>query len=600
MLTLRRAIGLLTPQERRKGLLVMLLMIVTAILEMLGVASVFPFLGVLADPGAIARNAYLARAHAALGSPSTTAFLFLLGGAAFAMILLAALARTLNLHAINRFTFMRRHTISTRLLAVYLRQPYAFFLDRHSGDLAKGILAEVNQVMSGVFQPAANMIAQGFTLIALAGLLLLVDPWVAGFVALTLGTVYAAIYLALRPLVERIGRARAEAIQTQFEVAGEVLGGIKDIKILGRERSYLDRYSEASRAAGRSLSAAATLSQVPKFGIEAVAFGGIILLALTVLAREGGHPGGAVGQVVPVLGLYTLAGYKLLPAIQTIYRGMLQLRFGAAAVDALHDDMARAAALPRLARAPAAPLPLTRALTLDGVGYSYPGADRPGVSDITLRIPAGQSLGIVGSTGAGKTTLVDLILGLLEPTEGRRLADEVEITPQTLRVWQANVGYVPQSIFLVSGTIAENIALGVPAGEIDRARVETCARMARVHEFITEGLGHGYDTQVGERGVRLSGGQRQRIGIARALYRDPALLVLDEATSALDTATEQEVMAAIGALAGTKTVIMIAHRLSTVARCDRIVVLDKGRIAGTGDHDELMAGNAVFRAISGR
>lgn len=557
-----------------------------ALLEIAGVASIMPFLSVLGNPEVVETNPVLSALYKYFGFSSVSGFLVVLGVAAFVLILFSATFRSITQYAMHRFVEMRRHSIGERLLETYLRQPYDFFLDRHSSDLAKSILSEVDLLVGQVFRPGMQMVAYGVVLVAIVIFLVAINPVVAGAVAVTIGLLYTLIYLIVRGLLSRIGEDRLLANQGRFTAAGEALGGIKDIKLLGREYAYLKRFRGPSIRQARHQATNQTLAQVPRFLIEAVAFGGILAIALILTTfNEAGN--GGLGNVLPMLGLYAFAGYRMLPAAQNVFQGMTQLRFGSAAVDNVYQDLRQRTALAQIQEHASQALIPRESITLQSLSYTYPNATSPALRDINLTIPVGSSIGLVGGTGAGKTTLVDVLLGLLKPTEGHIRVDENVIGPENLRSWQRALGYVPQDIFLTDSSITENIAFGVPAGEIDQEQVVHCARMAHVHDFIMTELPDQYETMVGERGVRLSGGQRQRIGIARALYHDPPVLVLDEATSALDTVTERSVMQAIEELAGAKTIILIAHRLSTVRRCDQVVLLDKGQVLAAGSFDEL-------------
>ncbi|WP_290785745.1 ABC transporter ATP-binding protein [Halomonas sp.] len=588
--TYRKVLALLCRREKRRGALVLGMVIVMAVLETVGVASVMPFLSVLGNPEVVHTNPVLATAYETLGFESTDAFLMALGALAFGLILFSAAFRIITHYVMNRYIEMRRHSIGECLLETYLRQPYSYFLNRHSGDMAKSILSEVDQLILNVFRPGIIAVAYTVVAVALVLLLVVIEPLLALTVAAVIGGLYALIYGVVRGLLGRIGRDRANANQERFATAGEALGGIKPIKLLGREHAYLSRFRPASVRFSRHQATNQTLGEVPKFLIEAIAVGGVLALAIFLMATRDG-----VGDMLPVLGLYAFAGYKLLPAVQHIYNGLTKLRFGTAAVDDIHDDLKTRIALAEIHREAPQALSPRREIRLNLIHYTYPGAQAPALADIDLTIPVGHSIGLVGGTGAGKTTLVDLILGLLRPTQGQLEVDGQPITDANLRGWQQALGYVPQEIFLTDATVAENIALGIPPEQIDLAAVERSARMAQVHDFIVNDLLQGYDTPVGERGVRLSGGQRQRLGIARALYGDPEVLVFDEATSALDNATEAAVMEAIEALSQQKTVILIAHRLSTVRHCDQVVRLEKGVVAARGTFQDLESREPSFQ-----
>ena len=574
--TYRKVMALLSRREKRRGALVLGMIIIMAMLETASVASVMPFLSVLGDPGMVESNPVLANIYDSLEFQSVDAFLFALGAVAFGLVLFSALFRILTHYVMNRFIEMRRHSISKRLLETYLRQPYEFFLDRHSGDMSKSILSEVDQLVMNVFRPGMMMVAYSVALVAIVTLLLIIDPLITFVVAVVVGGSYAAIYLLVRPVLIRFGFERRRSNKERFEAAGEALGGIKDIKLLGREHAYLQRFHGPSFRQASTQASNQTISQVPKFLIEAIGFGGIIALSLVLMARHGGVTGDGLGQVLPMLGLYAFAGYRMLPAAQHVYAGLAKLRFGIAAVEGVYDDLYQREQLAEIRHFAPAPLHPQRKIKLEHLSYTYPNANKPALRDINLTIPVGSSVGIIGTTGAGKTTMVDLLLGLLRPGQGAITVDSQPITSDNLRAWQQSLGYVPQDIFLTDSSVSENIALGVSPEQIDHKQVEKCARMAQVHDFIVDQLPHGYDTAVGERGVRLSGGQRQRIGIARALYHDPAVLVFDEATSALDNETEAAVMEAVSALSYSKTIIIIAHRLTTVAGCDQRVTLEDG------------------------
>lgn len=550
-----------------------------ALFEVIGVASILPFLAVLGDPASIERHSVLAWLYEQGGFMDQESFMVFLGLAAFSLLVSAAVVRSFTLYVQYRFVQTRRHSLGYRLLSGYLGQPYEFFLNRHTGDMGKNILSEVDIFVDRALVPMSQTLASGLVVITIVIFLVAVDPMTAAIVATVLCAFYVIVYSLVRRAMEQSGQTRARANKIRFEIATEALGGIKSLKVLGRENFYLDRFSEGSEAVAINLALSSILAQVPKFAIEAIAFGGIILAAIFVVWHQGLD--GSTASLLPMLSLYAFAGYRMLPAVQAVYNSTATIRFSTAAVDTIVQEL-NTIHQGGDAPVPVTPLQLTQALELRNVSYMYPGSDI-GLHDITLSVAQGENIGVVGRSGAGKTTLVDVILGLLVPQSGEVLVDGVALDAQRRRAWQKSLGYVPQDIFLTDATLAENIALGLPASEIDHSKVERAARIAQIHDFVVDTLPQGYETHVGERGVRLSGGQRQRIGIARALYHDPELIVFDEATSALDTLTEAEVMDALRALAGLKTVIVIAHRTGTLEACDRVVRLEGGRITAGPD-----------------
>jgi ABC-type multidrug transport system fused ATPase/permease subunit len=594
---LRKAYRLLDDTERRQAWMVLGFVVLVTAFETVSTLSVMPVLSVLANPGLIETNAALVYLNRLLGYSEPRQFLIFLALASFAMLVLSAVVRSVGQFLVIRFTQMRGYTIGRRLLDAYLRRPYAFYLTRHSGDMSQSLLSEITMLIVQIYQPLTSLIAQGILFAALVSLLVVVNPVVAAVGLLILGGSYGLIYLIVRRQLDRMAKQRIAANSQRFRLLSEALGGIKVVKLLGGEARYRNRFGEAARRLAHYQAMTQSLALVPRYAIEAIAFGSIILLALILMLQHRDDADGGMSHVLPLLGIYAFAGYRLLPAIQSIYAALTQLRFGAPVLDAIRADLEAAADLAALPGATPAPLPFRHAVELQDVTFRHENAAEPSLREVSLTIPAGSTLGIVGSTGAGKTTLVDVFLGLLRPQAGEIRVDGVGVTADNLRAWQANIGYVPQEIFLRDASVAENIAFGLDPREIDMDQVRECARLAQILDFVETDLPQGFSALVGERGVRLSGGQRQRIGIARALYRDPRILVFDEATSALDNVTERDVVEAINALTGTRTILIIAHRISTVRSCDRILVMDRGRVAGLGSYATLYESNAVFRDL---
>ncbi len=594
---LLKAYALLDAKERRQTWLIVVLVTVMALFDTLGAVSIMPFLAVLANPGMIESNATLAWVNVLLGGVKPQTFLFLLGCGSFSLLVLSAATRGYGNFIVNRFAMMRGFTIGSRLMDSYLRQPYAYYLDRHTGDMSKQLVSEVAILVGQVYQPISQLIAQTVLLVVLLTLLVVVNPSAALIGAVVLGGCYGLIYVIVRRYMGRAGEERVLLYTQRHRLTTEALGGIKALKLHGRETYYRDEFDRVTHRIALLQADTITIATVPRFAIEAIAFGGVILLALGLIAQHQDDPAGSLASVLPLLGFYAFAGYRILPAVQGVYQATTQLRAGVASVEGIAADLAGRNLLPVLPEAPPPPLPFQDRVELEALGFQYPASDSVSLHDITLTLPAGSTLGIVGATGAGKTTLVDLFLGLLTPSTGEIRVDGTLVTAHNVRSWQADLGYVPQDIFLVDASVAENIAIGRKPEDIDHTKVRDAAGMAQILEFVETQMPQGFATRVGERGVRLSGGQRQRIGIARALYNNPGIIVFDEATSALDNMTEQEVVRAINDLSGTKTILMIAHRMSTVRDCDQILVMERGRMVGLGRYDDLYRDNPTFRSL---
>jgi ATP-binding cassette, subfamily B, bacterial PglK len=593
--TFRKLRNLLGARERRNALLVFAMMLILGLLEAGGVASIMPFLAVLMNPSIVHSNTYLAALYSRLAFSDASGFLFFLAATVFVVVVGRIAFAALTQYATARYSAALGYTLTTRLLEKYLRQPYVWFLHRHSSDLGRSVLAQVEEVIGGSLMPGLQLVTQASVTTSIVVVLIAAAPAIAVSVMLVLGGAYTAVYLCARNYLGRIGDEQFAASVERFQIAHEVLAGIKEVKVSGLETAYLQRFRAAADRLARRKAASKIIGQLPRYMFEAVALGGMLIVVMMLLARSHGD----VPKVVVVVGLYAFAGLRLLPALQSIYSSLTTISFSRAGLDALYADLAATSAPDTLSRPrDAAPLPLHKFLELHDVTYAYPLRERPVLINVTLSIPARTTVGFVGATGAGKTTVVDIILGLLEPQQGEVLVDGTPIGRDNVRAWQRTIGYVPQHIFLADDTVAANIAFGVPLHKIDMRAVEGAARYAELHAFVTEELPQGYETVIGERGLRLSGGQRQRIAIARALYHDPDVLILDEATSSLDNVTERAIMDALHNLAHVKTILIIAHRLSTVRACDNIIFLAHGRVTAVGTFEELLACDAGFAKLA--
>lgn len=589
---LRQFNSLFNRRERWQLVILSVALVIRAGVEMVGVASIMPFMSVVADPGLVQTNAYLANVYEWLGFESVTAFTTALGVAVVVFLVVANAFSALTVYGMTRFSWSMHHRLATRLLKGYLAMPYSFFTQRNSSSFNKTLLNECQEVIRGVMDPMLNVVGKVLVVGAIVALLVVMDPLLAIVVVVSVGGSYGALYTVVRRKQRRLGRERVAANNQRFKIAGEAFGGIKDVKVLQREASFVRQFQPASWRYSMAAASNSIIAKIPRYIFETVAFGGLVLIVIYYL-----QAGQGIAQILPVLSLYAFAGYRMMPELQQLFQAAAQIRFNRAALDDLTADLSEIEVCPAVEMA-VNPLVFERSIDVQSVTFSYTATNLPALNSISLEIGKNQTIGLVGVSGSGKTTLIDLLLGLYEPDEGRILVDGVHLDQYSISAWRRQVGYVPQHIFLTDDSIAANIAFGVPGGEIDYTQVEKAARIAHLHDFITS-LPDSYETVVGERGVRLSGGQRQRIGIARALYHDPKVLIMDEATSALDGVTEYAVMEAIHNLAGKKTIIIIAHRLTTVRACDSIYMLRDGQIEESGTYERLVENNDLFRIFAG-
>lgn len=596
MKTLKKLIYILTPSERRGALLLLVMILLMAFLDMLGVASIMPFITVLANPEIIETNSLLKNVFVAskmFGIETEQQFIFILGIAVFALLVFSLAFKALTIYSQIRFSAMREYSIGKRLVEGFLNQPYSWFLNRHSADLGKTILSEVSLVISHGLKPIMNLITYSAIAIMIIILLVLVDPKLSLIVGFILGSAYGLIYKLTRSFLKRIGSERMKANEERFTTITEAFGAAKEIKVGGLEQIFTKRFSKPAKLSAQHASSAQLISNLPKFFLEAVAFGGMVLMVLYLMSRSG-----TFVSALPIISLYAFAGYRLMPAIQQIYVSLSQLRYIGSSLDSLYQDLINMKSINSNYKD--TDLSLNKSISLNQINYYYPNSSRKALKNIKLNIPARTTVGFVGSTGSGKTTLIDVILGLYEAQQGTLEVDGEVIKEHNRRSWQRCIGYVPQQIFLADDTVEANIAFGTEYKDIDYDKVERVAKIANLHEFVINELPSKYKTTIGERGIRLSGGQRQRIGIARALYHNPQVLILDEATSALDNLTEQAVMEAVYNLGKNITIILVAHRLSTVKKCDTIFLLEKGELKGQGKFEELIRISDHFRATASK
>ncbi len=583
--------------DRERWLLagVLAMGLTAAVFETLGVASILPFMALVLDPAATERYPLLQTVASAVGMESGREALLFMGGVTVAMVTIGNAAGALNILLQERFAARTATRLSSALFAGYLRQPYRFHVHRDTASLAKVVVNDVRLSVMGVMTPLLFAASRCLIAIGMLGLLLLHDPMVAIVVALVLGCAYTALFRTIRARQRRWGFEFNENNLLRQRICHEGLGAVKELQILGREDHAIERFATATFGSAAAEASTRVVAHLPRYILEAVAFGGILLATLLLVAGAQA----TAHSVLPVLALYAFAGMRLLPALQQAFASAANVRFYMPMLREVHGDFLRVVAGARddeRGREAPRAIAFTDRLRLERVSFVYEGRELPALHEVDLEVRANESIGLVGRTGSGKSTLADLILGVHQPTAGRITVDGVPLVGPAIRGWHRRVGYVAQHVFLANASVLENIGLGLAPGEIDPEAARRAARLAQADEFI-DALPQGYATLVGERGVQLSGGQRQRLGIARALYHDPDILVFDEATGALDGLTEDAVMDAIRTLRRGRTIILIAHRLRTVEACDRIVMLEQGRVVATGPYGDLMKSSYDFKRL---
>ncbi len=587
----QQSLSLLDARNRRRVYLLLLLTFFTAAIEVVGIGSVAPFIAVLTNPGILQSNEYLVLLSKYLGIADPNKMLMVLAGLVIGISLTRNILFLVHQRLNSRYLALFKQHISSQTLRGYLSQPYSFFLSNSTLELQRNVIEEANNVVDGVIKPIITGITKLIMCVTIVCFIVYLRPMVALVTLLILGGFYAIIYFLVHLRLGALSTKRREYRRTRFKLANEGLNGIKSLILSGQRGTYADAFTEVSRVKALADAKGEIISAFPRYGIESIALVGLVTYAVFEFNTSGGQI-----SSLPLMTLYLLAGYRLLPALQQFYASLSRIQFDSASLAALYEhsvSLKEHAVVPDELSVDQ----FSGAIEANKVSYSYPGGTNTALSSVSLSIAAGSSIALVGRSGSGKSTLVDLLLGLIQPQSGELRVDDIPLASVRSQ-WQQQIGYVPQQIYLADDSVAQNIAFGVEPQDIDHDAVVLAAKVADIHEHVVTELSDGYDTVIGERGTKLSGGQCQRIGIARALYRNPRMLVLDEATSALDRVTEATIMQAIQKLSADMTIVLVAHRISTVEACDRIYVLSEGRITDEGNYSSLMSDSASFRKLA--
>ena len=587
-----RISGFLDKKQKRNFYLLFVFVFVSAFFEMIGVASIMPFIAVASNVDVIQENYLLRTIYDYFNFTSTIGFLIFMGSAVLFLLTFSMALKSVSVYLQLRISLLTEFDLSKRLMARYLDKPYEWFVTQNTTDLGKNILAEVSVIISQGLMPLIFLVAQGCLAFLILMLLLIVDYQVALMTGVVLFSTYLLVFQIMKKSLKKLSERRFDANESRYKKINEAFGAIKLMKLGNTEATFINSFESPAKTYAISNTNAQAISQIPRFIIEAIAFGGLITVIIFNLTVYG-----SISGALPIIALYALSGYKLIPALQQIYWGASQLKFVEKSVEKLYLDL-KIKEPRRDFEAEHKEILFNNYVELKSVYFRYPETENLALDGIDLKINRGDRVALVGKSGSGKTTAVDVLLGLLKPSMGNLTVDGHEINEDNRKIWQSLISYVPQEVFLKDSTIAENIAYNIEnSNEIDGIALRYASKIANLHDFITQELDDGYDTNVGERGMRLSGGQRQRIGLARALYQKPRFLVLDEGTNALDSQTEYEVIQAIGNLPDDITVLMVTHRATSIKDYDKIYMFERGKITGEGTFEFLVEHNDHFIEI---
>lgn len=598
---IKQLVSLLTSRQRRQFYALQLLVVLMSFSEIVGVATIGSFMALVGDQGVLQGEGVIATIYHNSGATNPHDFVFIVGLGVLVVLIISTTISIITVWRLALFSSKVGVEIGDRLYQNYIHQEWLFHASGNSAQLTKNIATEATRVTNQIINPLMQMNAKVIMAFFMLTAVFIFNPTVAIIILIIVSTAYFLLYKLVRLHLKRGGRIISDAHTQRYKLMAEGFGGIKDILLLGCHSSFVFQFKRAGGELAQSQSEIQTIKVIPRYFMELIAFSTIIFLVLYLVKRYQGD----LSIILPVLSVYALAGFKLLPAFQQIYSSVASIKGGMASFEAIRQDLYDSVRFEHKQKGSndlsnieqGEQPPLKTAIELKDVSFTYPNKQEPALQNVNINIPVNQVIGIVGASGSGKSTIIDLLLGLIQPEKGALIIYGQPITQKQTRCWQNSLGYVPQSIFLADASIQENIAFGLPLAKIDSERIRQVINLSHLDELIKQ-LPDGVETRVGERGVQLSGGQRQRIGIARALYHDADILIFDEATSALDGITEKLIMDAIHDFSKKKTIILIAHRLKTVQKCDIIYLLEEGRVIDHGTFEELENNNDFFKKMS--
>ncbi len=585
-------ICIISSKQRKKLLILQALVILMAIAEVTCLAVIGPFMALVGNIDLIKSNAAIKLIYVKSGLETPTDFLFFAGIMVLISLALSAALSVFTLWKLSYFAAQEGAEIGDILYEYYLKKNFLFHSVTSSSLLTAKIATEVARFTDYVMQPLVQINARIIAALFISIAIFIYNPLVTLIGLLIFFAAYFLLFSIVKRKLDTNGKLISEVAKERFTLMNEGFGAIKDIQLLGREQSFIDKFKESGKLFANAYGSSNGLYNMPRYFMELIIFSSMIGLILVLLKMYSGD----LSEILPVLAVFGFAAFKLLPSLQQIYSGAAQIRSNLAAFNSIKGDLLSAKVLLSQPETADRKVISRNFIELKDISFTYPNKKRSVLKGINLSIPANSVVGIVGPSGAGKSTLIDILLGLIIPDKGKLYIGETEITRNNMREWQNMLGYVPQNIFLSEGNIIENVAFGINSNIVDMESVKRVIKLANLDEWVNN-LPDGYLTKIGERGVQISGGQRQRIGIARALYGDADFLFFDEATSALDGVTEKIIMEAIEECARKKTIILIAHRLNTVKKCDLIFMVDQGKLVDQGSYNYLSENNAYFREM---
>lgn len=593
--SIKKIYSLFPAKDRFKFIILFFLMITASAFEVLGIGLIPAFVITMAEPEKVLAFPYIGSILESLGITTTKELIF---GGAFLLIgvyISKNVYLTYFEYIKQGFILRRKIYLQNRIFKAYMTAPYTFYLSKNSAELLRNVRSEVSSIITGAIIPFFDILLNTIMFLMIFTGLLWLEPYITVITIILMGVLGYFFLRFTQKKTLHSGKIRREARGDMNRMVLAGLGSFKDSRVLNREKLFLKQYDKFANQNLKASIYQAVVQSLPKPIIETILVIGILVITLIMFTE-----GREFSEIMTILTLFGVAAVKLMPVFNSLIKQVTTIRYSAFSVNAIFEDLDlleneykefREKILKTSKR-----LPLKSELELDAVSYKYPNSDEYAIKNISLKIEKGKAIAFVGESGAGKTTLVDVILGLLTPESGKIQVDGKDIQ-ENLRGWMKNIGYIQQSNYLIDERIFRNIAFGIPDNEVDQEKLDKAIKAAQLSDLIDR-LPYGLRTRVGERGVRLSGGQRQRVVIARALYNDPEVLIMDEATSALDNITEKFVIEAIERLRGDRTIIMIAHRLTTVKNCDIIYMMDKGQVIAQGTYDELLQTSSEFRKMS--